>query len=84
MNVSLGRVNFCLQAMVEKGWVKVRNFRHNPDKRRYSYLLTPKGLKEKSLVTVRFLRRKIAEHDELLAEIDRLQREVNEENRTSS
>lgn len=79
MGVSLGRVNYCLKAMVEKGWLKIGNFRRNRDKRRYSYLLTPRGIKEKSQVTARFLMTKMNEYDALRAEIDRLRTEVREQ-----
>ncbi len=56
LGVSLGRVNYCLQALVEKGLIKVNNFRRNESKRAYLYFLTPKGMKEKARVTVRFLK----------------------------
>ena len=76
MGVSVGKTNFCIKALVEKGWVKAGNFRRNPDKTVYAYLLTPEGVQEKARVTVRFLHRKMAEYDALQAEIAALRREV--------
>ncbi len=76
LGVSLGKANYCLRAVVEKGWVKVDNFRRNPNKVAYVYLLTPGGIEEKARITVRFLRRKMDEFDALKAEIERLQIEV--------
>ena len=77
LEVSLGRVNFCLQARVEKGLVKVNNFRKNESKRVYLYLLTPKGLQEKTKVTVRFLKAMLDEYENLKLEVAQLQREAN-------
>lgn len=77
LGVSLGRVNFCLQALVEKGLIKVNNFRHNESKRAYLYYLTPKGIKEKARVTVRFLKVKLDEYESLKLEVARLQHEAN-------
>jgi len=76
LGVSLGRVNFCLQALVEKGLIKVNNFRHNESKRAYLYYLTPKGMKEKASVTVRFLKVKLDEYENLKLEVAQLQREA--------
>jgi EPS-associated MarR family transcriptional regulator len=76
LGVSLGRVNFCLQALVEKGLIKVNNFRHNESKRAYLYYLTPKGMKEKARVTVRFLKVKLNEYENLKLEVAQLQREA--------
>jgi len=76
LGVSLGRVNFCLQALVEKGLIKVNNFRHNESKRAYLYYLTPKGMKEKARVTVRFLKVKLDEYENLKLEVAQLQREA--------
>lgn len=72
MGISLGKVNFCLKALIEKGHVKATNFRNNPAKRAYAYFLTPKGIEEKATVTVRFLKRKLQEHRALEAEIEQL------------
>ena len=76
LGVSLGRVNFCLQALMEKGLVKVNNFRNNESKRAYLYYLTPKGMKEKAKVTVRFLKVKLDEYESLKREVADLQRET--------
>ncbi|MDD2690090.1 MAG: MarR family EPS-associated transcriptional regulator [Candidatus Omnitrophica bacterium] len=76
MGVSLGKTNYCLKALVDKGLVKMGNFRGNPNKGVYAYLLTPEGVQEKARVTVRFLHRKMAEYDALQAEIAALRREV--------
>lgn len=76
LGLSLGGVNYCLNALMDKGWVKMRNFQNNPNKREYAYLLTPKGLKEKAGLTARFLKRKMKEYEELKREIEGLKREV--------
>ena len=76
LGVSLGRVNFCLQALVEKGLIKVNNFRKNESKRVYLYYLTPKGMQEKTKVTVRFLKAKLDEYENLKLEVARLRREA--------
>ncbi len=76
LGISLGKVNYCLRAVVEKGWVKMGNFRRNPNKLGYAYLLTPSGIEEKARIAVRFLKRKVDEFDALKLEIERLQAEV--------
>lgn len=77
LGVSVGKVNYCLRALIVKGWVKMRTFRKSKDKlRNYGYILTPKGIEEKISVTSSFLRRKIVEYEALSAEIERLSREV--------
>jgi len=76
MDVSLGKINYCLRAVIERGWIKVRNFTNSPNKRAYAYYLTPKGMEEKTRVTARFLKRKICEYEELKREIEQLQRET--------
>ena len=76
MGISLGKTNFCLNALIEKGIVKTDNFRRNPNKGAYAYLLTPAGVQEKARVTVRFLQRKMAEYDGLKTEIAALRQEV--------
>ncbi|MCX7144182.1 MAG: MarR family EPS-associated transcriptional regulator [Proteobacteria bacterium] len=72
MGVSLGKANYCLKALMDKGLVKFENFRRNPDKREYAYLLTPAGLEEKTRITMAFLRRKLAEYEVLEREIEQL------------
>lgn len=76
LGVSLGKANYCLKALVQKGWVKVRNFRANPNKLAYAYLLTPKGLTAKRTLTVSFLERKVAEYETLKREIEALSAEA--------
>ena len=76
MGVSLGKANYCLKALMEKGLVKLENFRTNPDKRRYAYLLTRAGMREKTRITVAFLGRKVAEHEVLEREIRQLRAEL--------
>jgi EPS-associated MarR family transcriptional regulator len=76
LDISLGRVNFCLQALIEKGLIKVNNFRNNSHKRAYLYYLTPKGIEEKAIVTARFLKRKLDEYEALKQEVEELQREA--------
>ena len=76
LGVSVGAANYCLKALVEKGWVKLENFQKNPNKLGYLYLLTPMGIAAKAQLTAGFLRRKMAEYEALRAEIDQLQAEV--------
>ncbi len=76
MGVSLGKANYCLKALMEKGLVKFGNFRRNPDKREYAYLLTAAGLEEKTRITMSFLRRKVAEYEALEKEIEQLRGEL--------
>ena len=82
LGVSLGKANYCLKALVEKGMVKARNFKNSAEKRAYLYLLTPKGLKAKAEISVRFLQRKIEEHEALRAEIEELRKELNNDSST--
>jgi EPS-associated MarR family transcriptional regulator len=76
LGVSLGKTNYCLRALVDKGLVKARNFKNSASKRAYLYLLTPKGLRAKAEISVHFLQRKIAEHETLRAEIEELRNEL--------
>ena len=76
LGTSLGKVNYCLNALIDKGLVKVRNFRNSNNKLAYAYLLTPRGIESKATITVQFLKRKMAEYESLKAEIEQLQREV--------
>ena len=79
LGISLGKTNYCIQALIEKGWLKVNNFKNSNNKLAYVYLLTPIGIEEKALLTVRYLKRKIGEYEELKREIDELSKEVGEE-----
>ncbi len=76
LGVSLGKANYCLKALMEKGLVKFGNFRKNPDKSIYAYLLTPAGLEEKTRITVAFLKRKVAEYEALEKEIEQLRSDL--------
>lgn len=69
MGVSLGKVNYCLKKLIEKGLVKIKNFSKNPNKKGYVYLLTTKGIEEKSNLTLLFLKSKIEEYELLKKEI---------------
>jgi len=75
LGVSLGKVNYCLRALVRKGWVKARNFKNSQNKAGYLYLLTPRGLEEKASLTVRFLGVKMREFEALRSEIEQMRRE---------
>lgn len=76
LGISLGKVNFCLNALVAKGCLKVNNFRNSNNKLAYAYLLTPHGFEEKARITVHFLRYKVQEYERLRAEIHELKREA--------
>lgn len=76
MGVSLGKVNYCVNALIEKGWVKARNFRNSQNKLAYVYLLTPRGMEHKATITLHFLQRKVEEYESLKREIADLRREV--------
>lgn len=76
LGVSLGGVNYCIKALIDKGAIKVENFRASGNKMRYAYVLTPVGLTEKARLTGRFLQRKMREYEALKAEIDGLQDEL--------
>lgn len=76
VGINVSSINFCLKALVEKGWIKMGNFSKNPDKLSYAYLLTPTGVAEKAVLTRRFLRRKMVEYEKLREEIEALQLEA--------
>ena len=78
MGVSLGKVNYCMKKLTEKGLVKLTNFTHNPNKMGYAYLLTPQGIDEKSRLTFSFLKKKVIEYEILKKEINALQLESEE------
>ena len=79
LGISLGMVNYCLKGLIEKGQVKVGNFRASGNKLRYTYVLTPRGVLAKAKLTKAFLKRRMAEHDALIAEIEALKREIDSE-----
>ena len=76
MGVSLGKINYCLKKMIEKGWVKLSNFGNNPNKVSYIYLLTPKGIKQKARLTFKFLAIKLEEYEILKNEISKLKKDA--------
>ena len=76
LGVSLGRANYCLRALIEKGFIKANNFKNSGNKKAYAYLLTQKGFVEKARATKRFLERKMVEYEALQQEIEHLKREV--------
>ena len=69
LGFSLGKLNYCLKALKNKGFVKIRNFKKNPNKMNYIYVLTPKGISEKTKLTLNFMERKMKEYDELKKEL---------------
>jgi EPS-associated MarR family transcriptional regulator len=79
MGVSLGKTNYCLKALMQKGLVKMDNFRRADSKLAYSYLLTPSGIEEKARLTVSFLKYKVAEYEAIRNEIEELRREADKE-----
>lgn len=83
LGVSLGKANYCLKALIDKGMVKARNFKNNDNKRSYLYLLTPKGIERKAAITVSFLQRKMEEYEHLKYEIAQLQQEVSDQENQS-
>jgi EPS-associated MarR family transcriptional regulator len=76
LGISLGRANYCIQALIDKGLVKANNFRNSKNKKGYAYLLTPRGIEDKAKMTVEFLKIKLAEHEALKKEIKGLQQEA--------
>ena len=72
LGISLGKVNYCLQSLIQKGFVKVNNFKKSKHRARYSYLLTSKGVEEKTKLTIEFLRVKAKEYEMLKQEVDNL------------
>ena len=69
LDFSLGKLNYCLKALKSKGLIKIDNFRKNPNKINYIYVLTPKGISEKTKLTINFMKRKMKEYDELKIEL---------------
>jgi EPS-associated MarR family transcriptional regulator len=77
LNISFGGVNYCLNALINKGLVKIHNFSQSQNKFGYAYLLTPSGISEKAVLTGSFLKRKLEEYEALKAEIKALELEIN-------
>lgn len=76
LDLSLGKVNYCLRSIVEKGFVKIDNFKNSKNKSQYSYLLTSKGIEEKARMTVEFIKIKTQEYEQLKDEIESLKTEA--------
>tara|TARA_Y100000591_G_C21767557_1_gene663679 strand:- start:762 stop:1061 length:300 start_codon:yes stop_codon:yes gene_type:complete len=67
---SLGKLNYCLKALRDKGLIKIENFKNNPNKLNYAYILTPKGMSEKTKLTLNFMKKKMKEYDDLKRELE--------------
>ena len=78
LNLSLGKINYCLKALKNKGLVKIQNFKKSKNKMGYAYILTPRGISEKTKITISFMKRKMKEYEELKKEIN--QKKVNVDN----
>lgn len=76
LGISLGKVNYCLRALVQRGLVKVTNFKNSNNKAAYMYLLTPRGVEQRTNLTVRFLKKKIVEYETLRIEIEQMRIEA--------
>ena len=76
LGISLGRVNYCLRALIKKGWIKATNFTNSQNKAAYMYLLTPRGIEQKARLTVKFLQLKLREYEALREEISLIRREA--------
>ena len=71
LGFSLGKLNYCLKALREKGLIKIKNFTKNKNKFNYAYVLTPKGISEKTKLTINFMKRKMYEYEELKKELEK-------------
>jgi EPS-associated MarR family transcriptional regulator len=76
LGVSLGKVNYCLHALMSRGWVKAANFKNSRNKAAYMYLLTPRGIEQKASLAMRFLNIKQREYEALRAEIEQMRQEA--------
>ena len=83
LGVSVGSLNYCLKALIEKGWVKMQNFSQSKNKFGYVYILTPRGVAEKAALTGNFLKRKLVEYEALKAEIESLHTDLQPSNNRS-
>lgn len=68
--MSLGKLNYCLNSLKKKGLIKIKNFKNNPNKMKYAYIITPKGITLKTKLTINFMKRKMSEYDELKKELN--------------
>jgi EPS-associated MarR family transcriptional regulator len=84
LGVSVGGLNYCLKALMDKGWVKMQNFQNSKNKFKYVYLLTPQGIAERVALTSRFLNRKMQEYEALKAEIESLHQDVQQAGKPDS
>ena len=75
LGISLGKVNYCLKSLIQRGFVKINNFKNSNHKLQYSYLLTPTGIEEKTKLTIKFLKVKTAEYEALKEEVERINNE---------
>ena len=71
LGFSLGKLNYCLKELQKKGLIKIKNFKKNPNKINYLYVLTPEGLSQKTKLTINFMKKKIREYEELKKELDK-------------
>ena len=76
LGISVGKINYCMSALLARGWIKARNFKNSRNKLAYAYLITPHGVEEKAALTLRFLRRKLDEYEQLHREIAELRAEA--------
>lgn len=76
LGVSVGKANYCLKALIDKGWVKANNFKNSNNKLAYIYKLTPSGIEQKARITVNFLKRKMSDYEALKQEIEMLKNEI--------
>ena len=76
LGISLGKVNFIIRALIDKGIIKAKNFKNNKNKRAYAYYLTREGIEEKSMLTIKFFQRKMSEYDDLKRELKALEAEI--------
>lgn len=78
LGISLGRTNYVLKGLLEKGWVKTRNFKNSKNKWAYAYFLTPEGIVEKGRITARYIKRKVQEYESLRKEVEGLREQYGE------
>ena len=71
IGLSLGKVNYCLNALKNKGYIKIKNFKNSKDKIKYLYVLTPQGITEKTKLTIQFMKRKMVEYDVLKKDLQK-------------
>ena len=74
LGFSLGKLNYCLKALKLKGLIKIKNFKNNPKKKRYLYIITPKGISQKTLLTLNFMKLKMKEYDEMKKEVEMIKK----------